>query len=111
MKKIVLFFLALILMLNFYHPLARAEEQKTAILKEISVTPVCIINSKSNNFLYENNGEECLKVLEFSIENNDKIINLINEEKYLIKNRNYFFKISNLNFTLQEGFLKENISI
>lgn len=111
MKKIVLFFLALILMLNFYHPLARAEEQKTAILKEISVTPVCIINSKSNNFLYENNGEECLKVLEFSIENNDKIINLINEEKYLIKNRNYFFKIPNFNFAIQEGFLKENISI
>ena len=47
MKKIVLFFLALILMLNFYHPSAKAEEQKTAILKEISVTPVCIINSKA----------------------------------------------------------------
>ena len=98
MKKIILFFLSLIFLLNFNATFAHAGAENTVILKEIVITPTSIIAARSNNFLYKNNGENAIKVLEFSIENSSNKINLIENETYLIKNKNYSYNLQNFEF-------------
>ena len=108
MKKLVLFFLMLVLTINIFAFSVEAQENKSVLLKEINIVPISIISSKSNNFLYEVNGNDCIKVLNFSIENNFKKINLINSENYLIKDNNYNFKLQNYVINTN-SYLQENI--
>lgn len=109
MKKIILFFLTLIFLLNFNVTFAHANLNLTIILKEVSLTATSIISSRSNNFLYKKGGENAIKVQEISLENNGNKFNLIENESYLIKNKKYNFSVQNFEFEINNNNFQNSL--
>lgn len=87
MKKIILFFLIMIISLVFLPTnTAVSASNSNFILKELNITPISIVNNKNSNFLYERNS---IKINKISLKADNIEYLLVNKDEYFIKNKKY----------------------
>ena len=89
MKKIILFFLIMIISLVFLPTnTAVSASNSNFILKELNITPISIVNNKNSNFLYERNS---IKINKISLKADNIEYLLVNKDEYFIKNKKIQF--------------------
>ena len=115
MKKTILFFLMLIFAINLLlinnNASAINIQENVVYLKEIVITPISIIDSKSKNFLYEINNERCVKIFELTLESENIKKTILKEKNYLIENNNYIFYIDDYFHDLSNSNLIVNYKL
>ena len=96
MKKIILFFLISFLIISSFQNINEvvAKECNIIFLKNISIIPTDIANFKNNNYMYNFDGDKCLKVEKIKIKDDFQECILNDEIMYMIKDDCYKFDLS-----------------